>query len=80
MAEIDDGGPAFPRPMFANEDYLDRGQDGMSLLDYFAGQALVGILCSPGQYQRADGEPFNLAEAAYAAARDMLAARQKGGR
>lgn len=37
MAEKrDDGGPAFPRPM--------SGQLGMSLRDYFAGQALRGLV------------------------------------
>lgn len=45
---IDDGGPAFPRT--AND--ADRNADiyseiGMSLRDYFAGQALAGLLsCS----------------------------------
>lgn len=33
-----DGGPAFPR------DHASDGHNGMTLRDYFAGQALVGIL------------------------------------
>ena len=47
MATLDDGGPAFPRPM-ARIDYdvigdTDRGAEGMSLRDWFAGQALAGF-------------------------------------
>lgn len=47
MTKIDDGGPAFPRPFSgadATVDFsgFDNAQSGMSLLDYFAGQALVG--------------------------------------
>ena len=42
-----DGGPAFPRPpgRFDGVDLLD--QQGMSLRDWFAGQALMGILSAP---------------------------------
>ncbi len=46
--KIDDGGPAFPVPPFTqpNGDF-DWGRDGMSLREYFAGQALMGILANP---------------------------------
>lgn len=37
---IKDGGPAFPRP---NTDNV-LGQAGMSLRDWFAGQALAGMI------------------------------------
>lgn len=43
-----DGGPAFPNHLLANDDTVDASQDfgcgGMSLRDYFAGQALTGLL------------------------------------
>ena len=39
MSERADGGPAFPGP-------IHPGHDGMTLRDWFAGQALVGI--APG--------------------------------
>lgn len=53
-----DGGPAFPRPGFDGDDKergdWDAGNKGMSLLDYFAGQALAGVaggyLASGGDY------------------------------
>ena len=38
---IDDGGPAFPEPSVAVGNDLHYGSRGMSLLDYFAGQALA---------------------------------------
>ena len=37
---VDDGGPAFPVPNDANTN----GQEGMSLRDWFAGQALEGYM------------------------------------
>ena len=37
-----DGGPAFPRPS-----NLDDAQEGMSLRDWFAGQALTGLIARP---------------------------------
>lgn len=37
-----DGGPAFPRPISKlTSDEVSLDQDGMSLRDYFAGQALA---------------------------------------
>lgn len=53
--QINDGGPAFPRPPFTPKDSHDQfaqagfaatGHPGMSLRDWFAGQALAGILTS----------------------------------
>jgi len=38
--------PAFPRPGLLEPHYFDE-QDGMSLLEYYAGQALIGYLSSP---------------------------------
>jgi hypothetical protein len=38
---LKDGGPAFPR------EYTHKGHSGMSLRDWFAGQALAGSLSNP---------------------------------
>jgi len=61
---IKDGGPAFP----------DRYNDGMTLRDYFAGQALAGIAADASAtdvmtYQK-------LSEWSYAIADAMLSARE----
>jgi hypothetical protein len=69
MATRDDGGPAF-----AHGDHTNGGHPGMSLRDWFAGQALAGLLASnQGQNQN------ELAWLAYAAADAMLAARKTEG-
>jgi hypothetical protein len=87
--KINDGGSAFPRAATAAPPgllqdrsalYLDPGTSGMKLRDWFAGQALAGML--PG----IDGEIVGtladgtrggkfFAQAAYALADAMLAAR-----
>lgn len=43
---FDDGGPAYPRAAFLgpNGELEAAAQNGMSLLDYFAGQALCGMM------------------------------------
>lgn len=57
---MNDGGPAFPVPYSTT-------QDGMSLRDWLAGQALQGILASG--YAKVAGLPmFALAQDAVAAA------------
>ena len=56
--ESNDGGQAFPRPMVP----------GMSLRDYFAGQALAGLVGTELSYER-------LAEVCYTQADAMLAQR-----
>ena len=75
-----DGGPAFPRPHSETGNYAhtspQAAQGGMTLRDYFAGQALAGML--------ADGVPTTgTAEAqlfwarhAYSLADAMLEARE----
>lgn len=82
MSKPDDGGAAFPRY------WLDE-QSGMSLRDWFAGQALVGLLGHPtwwGQERDEDGSfPFDspgsenseVARTAYWIADAMLAERAK---
>lgn len=77
--EIDDGGPAFPRPP-GRMSYGDGtseafyAQEGMPLRDWFAGQALKGCATSAG-YQ---GLPWDLvAEQCYLAADAMMQARKR---
>ncbi len=82
MAKRNDGGPAFARPVGNNgaTDYEDREanyeQEGMSLRDYFAGQALAG-LCANGESVIIDGERTPIQAAAYRLADAMLAERAK---
>jgi len=75
-AQINDGGPAFPVPSVAwkekGEDRVAIGTRGMTLRDYFAGQALAGALADP----TCDVSPIELAKIAYREADAMLAARE----
>jgi hypothetical protein len=59
---INDGGPAFPRHGY-------NSNDGMTLRDWFASQALAGLLAHTGESER------NRAVAAYRYADAMLRAR-----
>jgi hypothetical protein len=73
MSTINDGGPAFPRSAaFSNaERTACTEQDGMTLRDWFAGQALAGLTADP------DMPTFHkCAEIAYACADAMLRARE----
>lgn len=70
-----DGGPAFP----ARHRYHIGRQEGMTLRDYFAGQALAAV------YTRCDASPHAevrtaeaVAKCAYNVADAMLAAREGG--
>ena len=64
-----DGGPAFPVP----QGYLLGDDDkGMSLRDYFAGQAIRALLADPSHDEGIEW----LAEYAYAWADAMLKARE----
>ena len=64
-----DGGPAFPQ--YANN--TRKGMDGMTLRDWFAGQALAGMIAG-GQNtgSTTDGD----AKSAYVYADSMLAERE----
>lgn len=70
-----DGGPAFPRPTSDMP-----GQVGMMIRDYFAGQALVGLLAfSPEGLHGAANQysPEQAAEQAYRFADAMIRERAK---
>lgn len=75
---INDGGPAFPVPMFTREadgqpmSATEYGLGGMTLRDWFAGQALVGLLAGRGS---AGDKAPNWANGSYAIADAMLEAR-----
>lgn len=70
MSKRDDGGPAFPVESFDHEADMDTVKSGMSLRDWFAGQALAGFAHVP-KPTNVDG----VAIAAYAIADAMLAER-----
>ena len=63
MTQINDGGPAFPRPPFyvgpdmAMQDYWHM-QDGMRLRDYYAGQAIPTAYADVSRIQ--GGPPFSM--------------------
>ena len=67
------GGPAFPLPMGTE---TATGTDGMTLRDFFAGQALAGMCAS-----ETDGVSYssgNVASRAYKIADAMLKERESG--
>jgi hypothetical protein len=71
MKTTNDGGPAFPAPAYA-ANITDKG---MTLRDYFAGQALAGILLNYTT-QKFGASEFTVGTAAYQYADAMLAARE----
>lgn len=77
MSNQKDGGPAFPRVFSKNGDFSDSpkypAQEGMSLRDYFAAQAIAGMF-SPGIWPNTT-HIKTAADAAYIVADAMLAAR-----
>lgn len=83
MAKIDNGGPAFP----VGHPAADEKYHGMSLRDWFAGMALIGLISNsqgvPSDYMRANAnEAERLAQIAFCISDAMLSARQnkeKGG-
>jgi len=92
MSNIDDGGPAFPRASAATPSgiVVDTGAPGMSLRDWFAGQALAGDLAAMGstdtrlfqlRMKVAEIEGVTMAAVcageAYVQADAMLAARER---
>lgn len=76
MSERNDGGPAFPTlmPVMTGEG-IRPVVDGMSLRDYFAGQALAGM--DVWNIPLGDDYRAKVSTHAYAIADAMLAARSK---
>lgn len=70
---IDDGGPAFPSPCSADEPWLK----GMSLLDWFAGQALAGYLAMMADPDVDAPDETKTARSAYGYAMAMLDERKR---
>ena len=82
MSKIDDGGSAFPLPDQYRLQEMGSGY-GMSLRDYFAGQALAGVLANPFYVEAAYEAKANdfvdmMATKAYVFADAMLAVRKAG--
>ena len=76
MNKPNDGGPAFPATVQEDIDGYPRyaaGNVGMSLRDYFAGQALAGMLADSTRQSSLE----NYADDAYDIADAMLAEREK---
>jgi hypothetical protein len=74
MNEFNDGGPAFPRP--ANPPY-NSSANGMSLRDWFAGQALAGIMANARLVTVLAESKQDPASCAYEMAEFMMAERDK---
>ena len=77
-----DGGPAFPVPKESDGGWEDtdcttwRHFHGMTLRDWFAGQALAGILSNPGTFGGEDLLP-HIGQVVYKFADAMLKAREQ---
>lgn len=54
-------------------------QQGMDLRDYFAAQAMIGIMSTAGAFQRADRREEMVARKAYEFADALLLARKEDG-
>jgi hypothetical protein len=75
MSEINDGGPAFPRPFSADDvdaDISYPAHTGMTVRDYFAAKAMQGMCAHPY-----DLAPKGISNMAYKIADEMLKAREK---
>jgi hypothetical protein len=73
MSNTPDNPPAFP--LSAGPEYL--GKEGMTLLDYFAGQSMAGYRASETDPDASYMSPNRLADLAYDDAESMLAERQR---
>ena len=81
MSEKDNGGPAFPQTLVdfgRGPEIADNyGMGGMSLRDWFAGQALAGILSGIKNKQDIRNNYHHAADEAYGYADAMLTERAK---
>lgn len=73
MTQRDTGGPAFPDPARAGGHCMETG---MTLRDWFAGQALAGIMANPEAWKDDDGL-LRAERIAFWKADLMLAEREK---
>lgn len=71
----DNGGAAFPVAAGPGQQFTQ----GMSLRDWFAGQAVMAIFGNDGLLQRLADHGVTPSEQAYIIADAMLAEREKGG-
>jgi len=58
MSKFDDGGPAFPQKVvrgIGTDNHTVYQRKGMSLLDYYAGQAIVGLALQWLKWECVDG-------------------------
>lgn len=83
MSAINDGGAAFPMAGNTSNWDSEKGkyvpQYGMSLRDWFAGQALSNLTLSyMADYRNQNDATFALAKECYSVADAMLAARKGG--
>lgn len=78
--KIDDGGQAFPHANPGYDGNWDRRSqiEGMSLRDWFAGQALAGMFNHAGWVNTIDNDQAEAAKRAYLIADAMIAARKAG--
>jgi hypothetical protein len=71
MSEIDTGGPAFPTATLAQ-----KTEGGMTLRDYFAAKAMLGILAGNFPVTKTINADQLVAKSAYIMADAMLKARE----
>ena len=78
MTTINDGGPAFPSTIqYFPDDKNANEEQGMTLRDWFAGQAMQGLIASPrGPANGGTVTDSWVAENAYIVADAMLKARE----
>ena len=78
MSKINDGGPAFPVPMVPWQDgFINVECAGMTVRDWFAGQALAGIMANTKLLTILAESNRDPALCAYETADLMLAERAK---
>ncbi len=68
-----DGSPAFPVFVTVKDDFFSTDAKGMTLRQWFAGQALAGIMANPANI----GTHKDDVKLAYEVADDALAQREK---